>query len=79
MSYSKLLPGDRVIFEQNGRNLKGVVADALMMKSKGEPLMIPVIRPAIRKRPRIKADKADKADNQKLRWLPRKSLRKLPN
>lgn len=72
----KLAPGDRCYFIQNGRKLRGVVADNLALKARGEPRLIPFIRP--RNAGKAHLDRHGAARRQKLRWLERKQLRKLP-
>ena len=76
MSAIKLMPGDRVSFIENGRKLRGVVADGLMLRSRGEGLLIPVVRPS--SRARVRADHFAPYTPAKLRWLTRKEIRKLP-
>ncbi|NBS71834.1 hypothetical protein EBT31_23395 [bacterium] len=72
---TKLLPGDRVSFIQNGRRLRGVIADALQIKVRGEELELPVVRPSRRSasRPLMEQQRPPK-----LRWIKRSLLRKLP-
>jgi hypothetical protein len=79
MGQPKLKPGDLVYFVSKGRKLRGVVADNLSLKARGEPLLIPVARP--RNTKRVKADSLDQHQYhpQKIRWLPRKEVRKLPD
>lgn len=74
----KLLPGTRVYFIQNGRKLRGIVAETLHLKARGEPLAIPVIRPFNRKNVLCNADRGGGESPLKLRWLPRNEVRKLP-
>jgi hypothetical protein len=75
---TKLYPGDRVVFDQNDRKLKGVVADGLNLRARGEKLLIPVIRP--RRTNRVKADQIDqhRVLRPRVRWIERSLLRKLP-
>ena len=76
----KLKPGDKIQFTQNNRNLRGEVADTLNLKTRGEELFIPVIRPFNRKNIQCNADRLDGSRDAKLkvRWIPRKLVRKLP-
>lgn len=66
-----LLAGTRVSFVQNGRNLKGIVADYL--DTGEEDPLIPVVRPMNRKTPIVNAD-CNKPRNLKLRWILRSKL-----
>ncbi len=75
MSATKLNPGDKISFVQNGRILRGIIADNLTLRTKGEPLLIPIIRPRSKK---ISADTPGKTIQPKVRWLERKLIRKLP-
>jgi hypothetical protein len=75
MSAIKLSPGDRVYFVQNGRKLRGVVADTLNLKTRGQKLQVPVVRP--RNVKRVLADSQHKSQ-PKVRWLDRELVRKLP-
>lgn len=80
---TELIPGDRVSFEQNGRKLRGVITDYLDLKTRGEERCYPVVRPMRRKHERIGADRVTTeggvmTPGQKVRWLPRSKLRKLP-
>lgn len=76
---AKLAPGDRISFVQNGRKLRGVVADTLNLKVRVEELLIPVVRP----RNGVKHVTAhlDHAQQRhlKTRWIQRCKLRKLPS
>lgn len=74
MSHSKLLPGDRVYFVQNGRKLRAVVGDSLPLKVRREELKVPVTRP--RRVNRCHADLGPK--RLRVRWIERSKLRKLP-
>ena len=76
---TKLLPGDRVSFEQNGRRLRGVVADGLCLRTRGEKLQVPVVRPRNVRRPRVSADGDHRPIERKVRWIDRAKLRKLPS
>lgn len=77
MPQPKLMPGDLVSFIHNGRKLRGVVADNLSLRTRGEALLIPITRP--RNTKRCRADSLDaKRKPAKVRWLPRKEVRKLP-
>jgi hypothetical protein len=74
MSQAKLSPGDHFYIEQNGRKLRGIVADFLPMKH-GRKTMIPFVRP--RNTKRVVADSPNHKPI-KCRWLERKLVRKLP-
>ncbi len=82
----KLNAGDRVTFLQGKLNLRGVVADALPLKRRrGEPNLVPVIRPRNGKVKQCNADNATQPTameahtNLKVRWIQRELLRKLPD
>lgn len=72
---AKLLPGDVCYFIQNKRKLRCVVTDYLAMKSRGEALLVPVVRPQNRKAAKCAVDGEAKL---KVRWIKRTELRKLP-
>lgn len=79
---TELIPGDRVVFtsEKSGLKLRGVVSDTLNLKTRGEALLVPVIRPRqSNKPPKIHADHDGKAHELKTRWIERSKLRKLPD
>lgn len=73
---AELIAGDRVSFLQNGRKLRGVVADYMGMKARGEELEVPIIRPRKRK---IATAAVDGHPKLKIRWVKRTLLRKLPD
>jgi hypothetical protein len=78
---TKLMPGDRVMFkaENSGRRLRGVVCDALMLKARGEELLVPVMRPR-KGRSNVAAEHPDgQVRHLMMRWVPRSKLRKLPS
>lgn len=80
-----LMPGDRVVFtsDKSGLKLRGVVSDTLGLKTRGEEMLVPVVRP--RKQPEHKpfTCRADhdgvKPRELKTRWIERSKLRKLPD
>lgn len=77
---TSLQPGDRVYFIQNERKLRGVVSDTLNLKTRGEALLVPVVRPRkSNKAPTIHADHDGKTRELKTRWIERSKLRKLPD
>lgn len=83
MSHIALVAGDRVVFENPGkdgkvRKLRGVVADTMNIKSRGEELLVPVVRPRNSKRCRAD-DLGRKVKPPKLRWIERSKVRKLPD
>lgn len=74
------MPGDRVYFIQNDRKLRGVVSDTLSLKSRGEELLVPVVRPRKSSKPETcHADHSAKPRELKTRWLARSAVRKLPD
>lgn len=75
-----LKPGDRVYFvSQSGLKLRGVVADALGLKTRGEELLVPIQRPRNVRRETCPADRGDHHPSElKTRWLKRSEVRKLP-
>ena len=80
MSHATLNPGDRAYFiSANGRKLRCEVADTLNLKSRGEEMWVPIIRPAKRKKNRCNLDSPnDRIQPPKIRWIERSKLRKLP-
>lgn len=71
-----LKPGDKVYFlSPKNRKLRGEVADNLSLKTRGEELEYPVIRPSKRKaKPKIDGH----TKPLKVRWIKRSDLHKLP-
>lgn len=79
---TSLQPGDRVTFtsEKSGLKLRGIVSDTLNLKTRGEALLVPVVRPRkSNKAPTIHADHDGKTRELKTRWIERSKLRKLPD
>jgi len=78
-----LAPGDRVVFvsEKSGLKLRGVVSDTLGLKTRGEEMLVPVVRPRTSNKPETcKADHdGTKPRELKTRWIERSKLRKLPD
>lgn len=77
---AQLLPGDRCYFLQNGRKLRGMVSDTLSLKTRGEELLVPIVRPRkTNRKPVCNADHDGQKPHQlKTRWLKRSDVRKLP-
>lgn len=78
---TELLPGDRVVFvsEKSGLKLRGVVSDTLNLKTRGEALLVPVVRPRNSNKPAtVHADHDGTTRALKTRWIERSKLRKLP-
>lgn len=76
-----LAPGDRVKFPSKSGllMLRGVVADALVMKVRGEELLVPVSRTINRHKAACAADRKDhEISPPQVRWIPRSRVRKLP-
>lgn len=78
-----LIPGDRVVFisDKSGLKLRGVVSDTLGLKTRGEEMLVPVVRPRQSNKPvTCKADHDGiKQRELKTRWIERSKLRKLPD
>jgi predicted RNA methylase len=69
--------GDRVAFKSpKGLRLTGAVTDGLMLKARGEELMVPIIRP--RKTQHAKCVADGHAHQTSTRWIARSKVRKLP-
>lgn len=87
MSATKLLPGDPVQWDHpvkvKGKedriiHLRGIIADHLNLKTRGEKQLYPVVRPRNRKTVMVQADNDMKPFKLKTRWMERSKLRKLP-
>lgn len=78
---TELQPGDRVQFlSKKGLKLRCLVIESLGLKARAEDELIPVIRDIKRKVNKTRLDDpASKIKEQKIRWIKRSELRKLPS